>query len=538
MKEKIIVAGAGHGGIVAAYYLAKEGFDVTIYEKGTEGKLGHDQGDSIHLDGFEKSGIPIPEKWYVKRTPIAFCVPGTDLEPLVQADSSNAYNIEIDRNALYEHLISFALEAGVKFVYNCEIIAPIVLASRVIGIKTSLGDFYGGLIIDACGLNSPIRKALPESFGVSHDTGKYDVLHAYRAYYKKNDGVEDPALRYRVSLIPGDNCGLSWLVTNEDNVDILIGAFDNLPQEMIDKTLAVYRNENPHLSDEIVRGGKVIEIPVRHPLAILVADGYAAVGDSAFMTVPVKGSGIGYSMRAGKMLAETVISDEAGLLNRETLWKYQTAFYKEIGSQQAILAIAKNAFPALSLDVIDYAFREKILTSEDMELFGNEQGLIKVLLSLKIGDLTGKAKKVVSNLEIRRLLTIIARNVTRFLAIDRRFPEKYDSTAIQKWADSYNAYFESIKVDPEVEAAARAAIAEKEAKKKAEKEAKEEKAEKKKAEKEVKAEKKKAEKEEKAEKKKAEKEEKPEKKEKKKKALKGKKAESEEPEEAPATAEN
>ena len=40
MDRKIIVAGAGHGGIVAAYYLALEGYDVTVYEKGKKGKLG------------------------------------------------------------------------------------------------------------------------------------------------------------------------------------------------------------------------------------------------------------------------------------------------------------------------------------------------------------------------------------------------------------------------------------------------------------------------------------------------------------------
>ena len=494
MKEKIIVAGAGHGGIVAAYYLAKEGYDVTVYEMGSEGKLGHDQGDSIHLDGFEKSGIPIPKEWYVKRTPIAFCVPGTDLEPLVQADSSDAYNIEIDRNALYEHLIAPAVEAGVKFVYDCEVIAPIVLASRVVGIRTSLGDFYGGLVIDACGLYSPLRDQLPDSFGIQKGLGRYDVLSAYRAYYNKVEGEEDPALRYQVSLIPGELCGLSWLVTNEDSVDILIGAFDGISQEAIDKRLEIYRSENPHLGTKLLRGGKVIDIPVRNPLSLLVADGYAAIGDSAYMTVPVKGSGIGYSMRAGKMLADCVINDKDGLLNRETLWQYQVAFHKEIGTQAAILSIAKNAFPMLTVDVIDYAFREKVLSSEDMELFGNEQGLMKMLVSLKISELTGKAKKVVSNLEIRHLLAVIAKNVTKYLTIDRRFPEKYDSEAIAKWTESYDNFFESIKFDPVAEAIERQIREEKAEKKRAEKEAKEEKAEKKRAEKEEKAEKKKTEK--------------------------------------------
>ncbi|MGN0443871.1 MAG: NAD(P)/FAD-dependent oxidoreductase [Acutalibacteraceae bacterium] len=445
MKEKIIVAGAGHGGIVAAYYLAKEGYDVTVYERGKEGKLGHDQGDSIHLDGFEKSGIPVPEKWYVKRTPIAFCLPGTDLEPLVQADSADAYNVEIDRNALYEHLITLAAEAGAKFVYECEIIAPVILASRVVGIRTSMGDFYGGLIIDACGLDSPLRTQLPESFHIKNGYGKYDVLSAYRAYYKRVEGEETPALRYQVSLVPGEDCGLSWIVTNEDNVDILIGAFDSINQERIDKYLEIYRKENPHMGSELVRGGSVMDIPVRQPLSILVADGYAAIGDSAYMTVPIKGSGIGYSMRAGKMLADCVINDEDGFLNRESLWQYQVDFYKEIGNQAAILAIAKNAFPMLTVDVIDYAFREKIISSEDMELFGNEQGLLKVLLSLKISELTGKAKKVVTNPEIRKLLKSLAKNVTKYLIIDRAFPEEYDSEAIMKWADNYDSFFESIK---------------------------------------------------------------------------------------------
>lgn len=33
MGKKIIIAGGGHGGITAGMLLAKEGFDVTLYEK-------------------------------------------------------------------------------------------------------------------------------------------------------------------------------------------------------------------------------------------------------------------------------------------------------------------------------------------------------------------------------------------------------------------------------------------------------------------------------------------------------------------------
>ena len=45
MGKKIIVAGAGHGGLTAAGLLAEKGFDVTIYERGQKGKLGYDWTD-------------------------------------------------------------------------------------------------------------------------------------------------------------------------------------------------------------------------------------------------------------------------------------------------------------------------------------------------------------------------------------------------------------------------------------------------------------------------------------------------------------
>ena len=39
MSKKIIVAGAGHGGLTAAALLADKGFDVTVYERGEKGDL-------------------------------------------------------------------------------------------------------------------------------------------------------------------------------------------------------------------------------------------------------------------------------------------------------------------------------------------------------------------------------------------------------------------------------------------------------------------------------------------------------------------
>ena len=42
MKGKILVAGAGHGGLSCAANLAKSGFDVTVLEKQKRENLGYD----------------------------------------------------------------------------------------------------------------------------------------------------------------------------------------------------------------------------------------------------------------------------------------------------------------------------------------------------------------------------------------------------------------------------------------------------------------------------------------------------------------
>ena len=62
MSRKIIVAGAGHGGLTAAALLAKAGFDVTIYERNEEGKLGYDWTDIFDPKALDVVGCPRPEE--------------------------------------------------------------------------------------------------------------------------------------------------------------------------------------------------------------------------------------------------------------------------------------------------------------------------------------------------------------------------------------------------------------------------------------------------------------------------------------------
>ena len=444
MKKRIVVAGAGHGGLVAAYYLALAGYNVTVYERQAEGTLGYEQSDSVHLDGFEEAGIPVPEKYRVKRTPLSFIIPGTDLPPLTLGVHDDSYNVEIDRKALYDLLLGLAEEAGATVLYGVTVEGPIMLGSRVAGIRTSSGCVYADLVIDACGLSSPVRKNLPEFTLTDKEAARPDMLTAYRAYFDRVPDTEDPAQKYKVDLIPGETAGLMWTIGHPDNVDVLIGAFSDLTREQIEEKLSYLRSVNPQLGQTLLKGGDCHLIPLRQPMAVLVADGYAAIGDAAFMTIPIKGSGVGYSMRAGKILAKCVIEDEQGLFNRETLWSYQCAFFDEVGFDGGLLAIIKNLIPVITQEDIEYVFSAGILSPEMLQKFGNEEGMAKVLSSLTFGNARDLAKKVVGHQRLRRIILSTAKNLARYAMVRQNLREKYESRNVEKWAASYNRFFANL----------------------------------------------------------------------------------------------
>lgn len=60
MKNKIIVAGMGHGGLAAAAILAQNGSDVTVYEQKSAGTLGYDWTDIFDPKAFGVAGLPMP----------------------------------------------------------------------------------------------------------------------------------------------------------------------------------------------------------------------------------------------------------------------------------------------------------------------------------------------------------------------------------------------------------------------------------------------------------------------------------------------
>ena len=420
---KILVAGAGHGGLAAAALLAEAGHSVTVYEKKNRNEMGYDWEDRFTFGIVESlTGEKIPDESWRFRGDCAFVSPSYNSSVIIRYNDENRQRI-MQRKPLIEMLISFAERKGVKTEFESPV-TVICDESGVKGLHTPAGDVYADLVIDSSGVFSLLRSSLPDSFLIEKKPSTGEVFYVQRAYLSKT-GDDTPDVPFEVYLCHDREPGLSWCCINDDSVDILIGRINPVSREKFDSCVENFRKIHPCIGNEYVTDVTQGTIPVRKPLPVMIAPGYAAVGDSAFMTTPMNGMGIDLSLSAGKILAQTIISDNK--CDVDTLWKYNVRFIKEYGAPTARNEGLKNALLKMADYGVDFLFENGIIQSSDLSGAGADtrfstlmgkfiRGMRKpaYFFSLLSGLSSGSALK-------KQLL---------------RIPEKYDLKQIEKWLDS------------------------------------------------------------------------------------------------------
>lgn len=441
MGKKIIVAGLGHGGIAAAALLAKNGYDVTVFEKKEEGTLGYDWTDIFAPAALSIAEIPMPPRSkYEFKENMTFFSPNT-VRGLEQQVPHDELEIKMERKDIYDHLINHAVGCGVKIEYGCEVLSPIVEGKRVVGINTSSGEKYADLVIDACGMNSPVRRNLPKELGIENEIARRERITIFRAFFNKATDEEVEA-KFRVMLLEGGRLGVSWVASEEEHTDLLIGRFEDFDLDEVNAFADYLRTKCPRLGKEIVRGGQFVEIPVRHPLSIMVADGYAAIGDSAFMTVPLIGSGIANSLKAAKILSDTVINDENGTYSAASLWNYQVKYYRTLGAGLAPLECVKFLLLTLEPVELDYCFNSGMLNEDNITMTANFTALTD-LFKFDVPDLLNKGLQVIKYPTLLKKILGCGASIAKVMAACAAMPPVWNEKAVKKWADMYTSAFKS-----------------------------------------------------------------------------------------------
>ena len=429
MGRKIVIAGAGHGGLVAASKLAQSGFDVTVYEKKSRDELGYDWLDAVDPRAFYEVGLELPKDMkFEKNGDMRFYNPALSAPLTVESNSNGSTKIE--RKLIYDLLIDYAEKSGVKLVYNCPVLGPVMNGTRVAGIESVSGTVTADLVIDSAGMDSPVRENLPFDCNVDNSYGYGECFYAYRAYFNKLPAPE-PEVPYEIFLMHMGERGISWVVTESDCVDVLIGRTSPISDEQVQDVLEKMREFSPQIGKEVVRGGtRVNRIPVRRPLSVMVCDGYAAVGDSAYMTMPMNGSGICAALRAGLMLADTVKADTEEKYSAETLWDYNRRYILHFGLNFASIDTLKNILLCMSSNGVDFLFDKQIITPNDINF---NRG--KSESNSSFSDMLGRVSRGMGNLPVLLRTAGALTKGDGLKKVYRTIPEQYELEAVRKWKE-------------------------------------------------------------------------------------------------------
>ncbi len=422
--KKILVAGCGHGGLYAAYALSKAGYDVTVIEAKERGNLGHDWHDVIYPPDFERLGIPLPGcDEIIPFYSSVYTNPSKTVKLRVDLPEDSKLRC-VDRKFLLKFLVEKAESAGVKIRFGEAVKGAVIKNNEVRGLETDAGTELSDLVIDAAGIDSPVRKSLPQGWGIYGEMPEENTFYTYRVYYKNTTHeVSDPA--QTIYFYHCGKPGMDWSVSDRDFVDILVGRFYPITMEDVDEAVADVRSDCPYMGDKIIRGGRFEKIPLRLPLPLFVWNGYAAVGDSAGMTEPMSGSGINNSIKAGAILADTVIGARGGRLTLEALWRYQYTYFRQDGEGYFSAEIVRKMLQSLSAKDIDYFFEKRILTEKELKAGG--------LTASSPGETVSRILAFIPKLNLLPALSGVPYKNSIAEKAKKIMPEKYSREAYLKW---------------------------------------------------------------------------------------------------------
>ncbi len=437
---KIAVIGMGQGGMVAAIKLAQAGAKVTVFERGLEGKVGYDWRDDITASVFDDCGLPRPNQdVYIQKAKWLFVSP--DEKGALRVPQFKPFvEISPHRRRLTAYFADLAVRAGATINYGVNVEKLVVEDDRVIGIELDGKLEHFDLVIDATGMYSKLREQLPEKFCVQKQPTEQDTMYAYRAFFEKNEGAETffSDVDNTMVLRHMDSDGIGWCNLNDEgNVDVLLCNIARpLTDDEIAERLADLRAMNPILSEKKLSDRKV-PLSVRAGIATPVADGYVALGDSAFMTIPIMGSGIEAGMHGAAIFADYVIAMDIQNFTAANMWPFYVKYFAKFGKGFALLDIVRRHALRFKSKYINWALSGKFVNDDTLRYLMLQPDDYR-RPKYKFGMFSAILWKLIFNPSFNCAVLSMAFEGLHALNVAGRIPKKYSLDGIAKWAKKYN----------------------------------------------------------------------------------------------------
>ncbi len=439
MNGRVIIVGANQASLTLAEFLGKGGLDVCVYEKEKRENVSYDWHDDMHPSVFEKVGIPMPDSSiYFPKGDWSFVSPDAGSITRIYQDKEKV-DLSVERRKLNDYLYNRAKQY-VQFYYETPVTRVTTDANRVTGVELYDGTIISAdLVVDVSGAESVCRASLPESLRIQRRTNKGDLFKAYRAFVNRVAGVPAPELHTNKAYLKHlGEAGISWCIWDKpsDTVNVLVGRIDELKKTDFERAYKALRDDNPIIGDEIVRGGRMCTIPVRRPISKMVADGYALVGDSAFMTIPMLGSGMASGIVASRMLADVILQPEGDPFSVENLYQYQVRFMREMGARFSGVEMMKNWLLSAPSDKVAFLFNAGVLSEEDLKV-----SCVGELIKLTPVSMVKKAVKGRKELPLLIQMSMLLMKINKQIKIAENIPDKYDEDKFIEWQKKYSKAF-------------------------------------------------------------------------------------------------
>jgi digeranylgeranylglycerophospholipid reductase len=245
------------------------------------------------------------------------------------------------------------------------------------------------MVVDATGSSSVLRRFLPIDSKIEKEIDMDDVVGTGR-YILEFDSAEQDETYFSPDycIIHLDQfiapAGYAWVFPkgqNKVNIGLgvsksglarrnkMFGLNDNL-QSLIDR----YLNDNPVIKNARQPSGPGDsgntkgnwQVPVRRHNDCMVANGYAVVGDAAWMPRPIDAGGISPSIYGGTILGKVVAQAlEANDTSEAALWKYNVEYMRTHGYPMASFEVLRRYLQTVTNSQINYGMKH-FLSEEDV----------------------------------------------------------------------------------------------------------------------------------------------------------------------------
>ena len=439
VNGRVIIVGANQASLTLAEFLGKGGLDVCVYEKEKRENVSYDWHDDMHPSVFDKVGIPMPDSSiYFPKGDWSFVSPDAGSVTRIYQDKEKV-DLSIERRKLNDYLYNRARQYA-QFYYETPVSGVITEGDKVTGVKLHDGTkISADLVVDVSGAQSVCRSSLPESLRIQRQTNKGDLFKAYRAFVNRTPGVPAPELHTNKAYLKHlGEAGISWCIWDKpsDTVNVLVGRIDELKKQDLDIAYKALREDNPIIGDDVVRGGIMCTIPVRRPISKMVADGYALLGDSAFMTIPMLGSGMASGIVASKILSEVILQPCGEPFSVENLYRYQVRFMREMGARFSGVEMLKNWLLSAPSDKVAFLFNAGVMSEEDLKV-----SCVGELIRLTPVSMIQKAIKGRKQLPLLIKLSMLLMRIDKQIKIAENIPDKYDEDKFVDWQKKYSKAF-------------------------------------------------------------------------------------------------